>query len=83
MMTSCDYRVSTIDNDDWVSIMLDARIARPYLEQLRKIAIAMEHDHIDADDTEVAMAHFDFAVNVIDTIHRLDAEQKEKKGGAA
>lgn len=79
MIATCEYRKSTIDNDDWVAIMLDTRIARPYLNSLRELAIAMEHDLIEADDTDTSMAHFDFAVSVIDTIHRLDAEKKGDK----
>lgn len=78
-MMSCEYHESTIGSGDWVTLMLDTDNARPYLEKLREIAIEVSHDLMQADDANAAPTHFDFAVALIDTIHRINTKQKEKK----
>lgn len=78
-MMSCEFMKSQNNQGDWVTLYLDSDKALPYLKTLRDLAIAIEHDLITSDDTSAASPHFDFAVRLIDTIHRIESEQK---GGA-
>ena len=76
-MMSCDYYRSTReDASDWVSLSIDAAEAAPFLEAMLTISSDVMKSAFDARDTEMAEKHFDFSINLINTIHRIHNEQK-------
>ena len=71
-MLNCELKQGEVTHDIWVSCIIEAEDALPYLNVLKTTATQVMKDLADADDMAAATRHFDFAVQIRDVIHRLN-----------
>ena len=71
-MLNCELKQGEVTHDNWVSCIIEAEDALPYLYTLKLAATEVMKDLADADDMTAAQRHFDFAVQVADVIHKVN-----------